>query len=206
MSTFATYGMDFWAKPFLKAIFYSYFFIQGSYLKPENVTLDIENSILMKTDSTFANARWFISYFWQNYFYYYFYSLIQIHQEGESPQTLKGDMRWWTFGFDEDSVNFCKCWMFHNISLTKLLFLLLFSTTISTTIFYYYFILLFTCSDPSRRRVTWNLKRGHLDVRHSILMKTVSNYVTFGYFITYLWLNYYYYYYYYSLLMDLNKE
>ena len=111
-------------------------------------------------------------------------------REGESPETLKGDIRWWTFGFDEDSVNFCKCWMFHNISLTKLLFLLL----------------LFTCSDPSRRRVTWNLKRRHLDVRHSILMKTVSNYVTFGCFIIYLWLNYYYYYFYYYSLIQIHQE
>ena len=92
---------------------------------------------------------------------------------------------WWR------QCQFLKCWMFHNISLTKLLFLLL----------------LFPCSDPSRRRVTKNLKRRHLDVRHSILMKTVSNYVTIGCFITYLWLNYYYYYYhYYYSLIQIHQE
>ena len=44
-------------------------------------------------------------------------------REGESPETLKGDIRWWTFGFDEDSVKFCNFWMIHHISVL-LLFLI----------------------------------------------------------------------------------
>ena len=95
----------------------------------------------MKTVSNFVTYGCFITYLWENYFILLLF-LIQIHQEGESPKTLEGDNWCWTFGFHEGSVNFCNFFMFQHISLTKLFCF--------TPIPY---------SDPSRGRVTWNLKR-----------------------------------------------